>query len=253
MLSGTADIIGPQPAAPAVRPMFLADWRDALFIHFRADPRRLQPLIPLSLDLRDGRAFISIVAFTQDRLRPSIGGPAAEFLSRPVARHEFLNLRTYVVHDREPGIYFLSEWIPNPLAVFLGPRLYGLPYKLAQLAYHTDPGYAMRQVISAGQFSCIANWNPLDPPIPSHRGSESEFLLERYTAFTLRRGILRRFRIAHAPWRTTEAQITIIRRDLLGDIPIADPHPAAHYSPGLRDVQISWRRTSPLIKSKGRQ
>jgi uncharacterized protein YqjF (DUF2071 family) len=228
--------------------MFLAEWREALFMHFRADPRKLQPLVPLPLDLRDGDAYVSLVAFTQHRLRPAIGGPVAEFIGLPLAHHEFLNLRTYVVNEGEPGIYFVSEWIPNRLAVLLGPRLYGLPYHLGEFAYHTVPGRATRHVVAGGCFSCAAIWNSDDAPVPSQRGSEAEFLLERYTAYTMRGRILRRFRIAHAPWRTAEAKITIIRRDLLANCPVADPC-AAHFSPGLRDVQIS----SPAVISRGRQ
>ena len=94
----------------------------------------------------------------------------------------------------------------------------------------------------------MATWNPGDSPVPGERGSEAAFLLERYTAYTMRRRILRRFRIAHAPWRMAEAKITIVRRDLLGDFPVENPS-AAHYSPGLRDVHIS----APEAMSRGRQ
>src|SRR5580658_54483 len=79
------------PAKSPVRPMFLADWRDALFVHFRVKPAALAPLVPLPLDLFDSNAFVSLVAFTQDRLRPAIGRGAGEFLARPIARHTFLN------------------------------------------------------------------------------------------------------------------------------------------------------------------
>jgi uncharacterized protein len=221
------------------RPVFVADWRDALFIHFRLSPENLQPLVPLPLDLFRGQAYISLVAFTQHRLRPAIGCAVAEYLSRPLARHEFLNLRTYVMRDGEPGIYFLSEWIPNRLAVFLGPRLYGLPYKLAQLAYQTTPGYAMRQVAAEdGQFSCQATWNPHALFAPCQPGTEDDFLLERYTAYTFRRGVLRRFRIAHSPWQQIEAEVKTCRRELLIGVPITTSC-GAHYSPGLRDVRIA--------------
>ena len=225
-------------ARAAIRPLLLADWRDALFIHFRVDPRLLQPLVPLPLDLHDGHAWISLVAFTQHRLRPALKIPGGELLSRPLARHEFLNLRTYVRHTHEQGIYFLNEWIPNRLAVFLGPKLYGLPYKLAAMAYHTAPGYAMRHVNAAGHFACTARWSSLATPMRTPPGSEAEFLLERYTAYTLHRGVLRRFRISHAPWLQTPVEINVVRRDLLANIPIANAG-SAQYSPGLRNVAIA--------------
>jgi hypothetical protein len=216
----------------------LADWRDALFIHFRIAPEALQPMIPLPLDLFDGQAYVSLVAFTQDRLRPAIDVAAAEYLSRPLGRHEFLNVRTYVLRDGEPGIYFISEWIPNRLAVFLGPRLYGLPYRLAQLAYHTAEGYAMRQVMAGEhQFSCQATWDHRGRFAACQADTEAEFLLERYTAYTFRRGVLRQFRIRHDPWRQTEARVNICRRQLLAPIPEMTPC-SAHFSPGPRNVEI---------------
>jgi uncharacterized protein len=233
--------------APQIRtrlsPLLVADWRDALFIHFRVDPAKIQPLVPLPLDLIDGQARVSLVAFTQNRLRPAIKSRAAEFLSRPLARHEFLNLRTYVRLNGEPGIFFISEWIPNPLAVFLGPRLYGLPYKLAQLAYHTTAGYAMRHVVAdersfSSHFACVANWDPNAIGAVSKRGSETEFLLERYTAYTHRLDVLRRFRIAHQPWLQIPVSVTIVRRDLLTLFALGEPY-CAHFSTGLRTVQIT--------------
>jgi uncharacterized protein YqjF (DUF2071 family) len=226
------------PAQTQFRAVFVADWRDALFIHFRVDPAALAPRVPLPLDLFDGDAWVSLVAFTQERLRPAIGWRAGEFLSRPLACHEFLNLRTYVVHEGEPGIFFLAEWIPNPLAVFLGPRLYGLPYKLAELDYETKPGCARRRVAAGGEFCCRAQWNSAAEPAPAERASETEFLIERYRAFTLRGGALRRFCIRHTPWKQMDAQVTMLQRDLLAGIPIGTVS-SAQYSPGVCDVRIS--------------
>src|SRR5688572_6332271 len=111
-------------------PLFVADWMDVAFVHFRVDPRRLQTLVPFALDLLDGDAYVSIVSFTQRRLRPTIGGRFTALLATPLAQHEFLNLRTYVRDNGTCGIYFLAEWIPNRMARLIGPRLYGLPYRL---------------------------------------------------------------------------------------------------------------------------
>src|SRR5438477_319014 len=75
--------VSEDPAAFA--PILVADWRDALFVHFRVDPALLQPSVPLPLDLFDGQAYISLVAFTQHNLRPTIGGRLAAWLSKPLA------------------------------------------------------------------------------------------------------------------------------------------------------------------------
>lgn len=219
--------------------MFRADWREALFIHFQVEPAILQAIIPLEPDLYDGCAYVSLVAFTQKRLRPCVGGALSAWLSGPLASHEFLNLRTYVRRGEERGIYFLSEWIPNRLAVFLGPRLYGLPYRLGQLSYSTDEaGRLTREVVCEdAAFRCIATREGGTVPAACIAGSEAAFLLERYTAFTCRRGVLRRFRIQHEPWLAEPAKVAMERRDLIGDLLGTEPV-AAHYSEGVLDVGI---------------
>src|ERR1041385_7468233 len=119
-------------------PLFCADWLNVVFLHFRIDAIALQPIVPLELDRFNGDAYVSLVAFTQSRLRPAKGGRWFEWLTAPLARHEFLNLRTYVRSGETRGIYFLSEWIPNRLAVLIGPRMYGLPYRLGKIKYAND-------------------------------------------------------------------------------------------------------------------
>jgi uncharacterized protein YqjF (DUF2071 family) len=52
-------------AAAAGRPLFLADWTDVVFVHYRiADAGRLQRRVPLELDRCDGDAYVSLVAFS---------------------------------------------------------------------------------------------------------------------------------------------------------------------------------------------
>jgi uncharacterized protein YqjF (DUF2071 family) len=235
----TLPIARPAEDHAAFAPIFVADWRDALFIHFRVDPVLLQPTVGLPLDLYEGHAYISLVAFTQHNLRPTIGGRLAAWLSKPLASHEFLNLRTYVRHSNERGIYFLAEWIPNRLATLIGPRLYGLPYRLGQLNYTTRPdGHLTRDVAaSTGHLNCIATLDPSATAAISPRASETEFLLERYIAFTHRKGTLRQFQIRHDPWLQVPADVQITNDDLLNGVPRTEPC-SAHYSQGLTDVSI---------------
>src|SRR5579864_1412005 len=83
-------------ATGTAAPLFLADWDDAVFVHYALEPAALRPHVPFELDLHEGVAYVSLVAFTQRRLRPRVGGRLAAVLSAPLASHEFLNVRTYV-------------------------------------------------------------------------------------------------------------------------------------------------------------
>jgi hypothetical protein len=224
----------------------LADWLRALFIHYEVEPSVLQPAVPFALDLLEGRAFVSVVAFTMERLRPGIGGRLSQWLFRPLATTRFLNVRTYVRHDNEAGIYFIAEFISNALAVPLGPITYGLPYRLGRLRFaHTlcadGPGTGGARVVARGR--CFeAHWRGRQPFTPCEPGSLDEFLLERYTAFTAGRARLRQFRIWHEPWQQTPVAVEILDARLLNQTWPWFRHvrvAGAHFSPGATDVWMS--------------
>src|SRR5262245_34540381 len=116
-------------------PLFIADWERVLMIHFETDADVLQRDVAFPLDLRDGRAYVSLVAFTMRGMRLRFCGWLGAWLCKPIGTHEFLNVRTYVRHGEEPGIYFLAEWLPNLLCLWLGPITFGLPYRHGRIEY----------------------------------------------------------------------------------------------------------------------
>jgi uncharacterized protein YqjF (DUF2071 family) len=198
-------------------PMFYARWDRAVFIHYAADPVTLQRDVPFELDLWDGRAFVSLVAFTLVRMRPRIGGRVGEWLLKPIATHEFLNVRTYVRHAGEPGIFFLAEWLNNRASVLLGPRSFGLPYRFGKLVYHhARDGAALRGIAKAHDGELIYEGTPNGERFgPCEAESLTEFLLERYTAFTQHRKQTRFFRVWHPPWPQVPAEIKVMGDTLI--------------------------------------
>lgn len=219
-------------------PILTADWLEACFIHFRVDASRLQRRIPLELDRFKGHAYVSLVAFTQQNLRPVWGGRVARWLASPVAHHAFLNVRTYVKLGQARGILFLTEWIPNRLAAMIGPRTFGLPYRLGRLRYTSDS----RTIIAGGGRLTLDVQDGSAGLRPAPTGTLDHWLLERYIAWTCRRGVIRRFDVHHAAWLQRRAEVRLKDDGLLaqsGDW-FADAELAgANYSPGVRDVTIS--------------
>jgi uncharacterized protein YqjF (DUF2071 family) len=236
-------------------PLFLARWDRAVFIHYAADPATLQREVPFELDLCDGRAYVSIVAFTLLSMRPRIGGRFAEWMFKPIATHEFLNVRTYVRHGGEPGIYFLAEWLSNPLSVRLGPRTFGLPYRFGRLDYqHSPDGCALRGTVDApgGRLAYEGEVCGSDFA-PSEAGSLTEFVLERYTAFTHRRKRARFFRVWHPPWEQAAAEIQLGADSLLastGRWSQTAERIDAHYSRGA-EVWMGRPHRIPRMDSLG--
>jgi len=235
-------------------PLFLADWHEVLMIHYEVDPKGLQTALPFELDRWDGRAFVSLVAFTMQRMRPRFGGRLAEMLFRPISTHEFLNVRTYVRHNGEPGIFFMAEWLSNRLSVALGPRAFGLPYRFGHIHYKNDPAarYFAGTVQSShppARLEYHANTHRPSPVTrrsfqPCEAGSLEEWLMERYTAFTCRSGKTRRFfRVWHRPWLQVPLKVELNDQSLLErnwcffrDAEVI----GGNFSPGVDNVWMGW-------------
>jgi uncharacterized protein YqjF (DUF2071 family) len=219
-------------------PLFLAEWERVVFIHYEAVPVILQQQVPFDLDIRDGHAFVSIVAFTMRRLRLRPGSRLGEWLLKPIATARFLNVRTYVLHHGEPGIYFLAEWLSNLLSVWLGPRTFGLPYRFGELAYeHPDDADVLRGRVAASEG--LLRYHSTFPAADfstCEAGSLTEFLVERYTAFTCCGRRHRLFRVWHEPWRQAPVDITVIVDDLIASTGAwwqGARYVGATYSPGV--------------------
>ena len=257
-------------------PLFIADWDGVLMIHYQVDADRLARIVPFPLDLRNGNAFVGLVGFTMRRMRPRFGGRLAAWLLKPIATHAFLNVRTYVRHHGEPGIYFLAEWLSNRLSVALGPRLFGLPYRLGKIDYqhHSQkvgkgafhrvpfpkisdemkslPTLSLRGSVEDSAGNGILTYRgtlaPAVKPCACEPGSFDEWLMERYTAFTHSAGKIGFFRVWHPPWPQTTLELEVMERSLL-DLNWPSFSDAAfvgaNYSAGERNVWMGWPH--PLI------
>ena len=222
--------------------MLQAKWMSVLFIHYEVEPARLRAEVPFPLDLRDGRAYVSVVAFSQERLRFAFGGSVTNWVGHWFANHEFLNVRTYVRHANETGIFFLAEWVPKRVATWLGPPLFGLPYRFGRIGY--EHGERMMRGSVTGRetaFSYRAERGGETCFAPCERGSIDEFLLERYVAYTQWRTLRRMFRVSHEPWPQARLEVTVDDESLLRECFAWWPETrlvSANFSPGASTVTI---------------
>jgi uncharacterized protein YqjF (DUF2071 family) len=87
---------------------------------------------------------------------------------------------------------------------------------------------------------------PAQTPRPVLDRTLDHFLVERYTAFTHRRGVTRRFDVDHVPWPLARVDVAVADSGLLemaGDFWEGDAKPVcAHYCDGVFDVGM----TAPL-------
>ena len=229
--------------------MFLGNWERVVFIHYEADPEALQRQVPFELDLWHGRAIVSVVAFSMRRLRPAFGGKFTERLLMPMAHHEFCNVRAYVRSAGLPGIYFMAEWVNNPLSRLLGPAVYGLPYRFGRIAYQHQHERGCLSGRVTDSFSCAGKLPPGAEFRVCRPASRDEFLLERYSAFTRHRGIDRFFHIWHTPWLQTAIDMEEWRGQLLhktGAWFDSARLIGANYSPSAVDIWMGVTAANPL-------
>ncbi|MEM9280378.1 MAG: DUF2071 domain-containing protein [Verrucomicrobiota bacterium] len=221
--------------------LFLADWKDALFLHFRVDPDRLQSEIPFRIDRFGGNAFVSLVAFTMKRFRLKWGGKLGQWLMRPLATQRFLNLRSYVLGDAGSGIFFIREWLDHPLAVRLGRATFGLPYRRAKLSFDHEGLCPGGKASNENGFFEYGAYNDETPAL-LNSGSRDEFLLERYIAYAGEGRVPTFFRIWHPPWEVSPLRRIDIDDDSLLDSEMESWWPGAELVGGhlTRGVEAVW-------------
>ncbi len=203
----------PLPARPWVMTM---SWLDLLFAHWRCSPAELSARLPdgLELDTFDGQAYLGVVPFRMQNVGPrGLGWLPAE-LPGPRAFPE-LNVRTYVVRDGKPGVWFLSLDAADALAVRGARWGFHLPYFDAEITVDEGPDgwiyYASRRTdhrLGAGEFR--GRYRPVGERLRVRPGSLEYWLTERYCLYAVdRQGRVRCGDIHHMPWPLHEAEVEI--------------------------------------------
>lgn len=189
-------------APPATRPPMRMGWRDAVFLSWRVAPERIAAVLPpgIELDIFDGSAWVSVVAFSMDRKR-IFGG-----LRVWRGRFAELNVRTYVVRDGVPGIRFLSMDTTSRLVTAIG-NVMGMPYRYAQ-RMRMAPGQVEDQPRGLGRLT----FRPV-AGAPREASALDRFLAERYVAFVGQGS--RVLHVHHAPWPLRDVRVEGLRLGFL--------------------------------------
>ncbi len=227
---------------PAAAPVMFQRWQHLLFLHWAWDPAVVQATLPpgLFVDTHEDRAYLGVVPFWMDRVRPRLLPPVpglSWFLE--------LNLRTYVhTADGTPGVWFYSLDCNNHAAVALARSLFSLPYVFARQRGErpdTPTSTARFESRRPGGAANTFAYAPAAPFAPAAAGTLDHFLTERYLLFSRRAdGNLASGRVWHTPYPLARARVHAAETSLFADNGFASPaRPAdhAHTSPGV-DVSI---------------
>jgi uncharacterized protein YqjF (DUF2071 family) len=182
------------------RPFLTAWWNNVFLATYAVPPALLQPRLPqgLELDLREGSAFVSLVAF--EFLHTRVWGipvpGCGEFAE--------LNLRYYVHHGPDRGVVFIRELVPRRLITWAARLLYNEPYRTAPLTATRREEAACRtmeyRLRDRGRDHMIGVTGSLPAYLPGE-ATDEHFFKEHHWGFgTTRGGRTLRYEVAHPVW-----------------------------------------------------
>lgn len=236
-----------RPYPPPARPWALhMVWHDLLFMHWPLEPRAVEAALPPGIkpDLYEGRAWVGVVPFwmsgVRHRLHPPLPG---------LSRFPELNLRTYVVSQGRPGVYFFSLDAASRLTVWGARRFFHLNYFLARMrARRSTDGwveYRSARREGAGPAARFAGrYRDVGAEFVARPGSLEHFLTERYCLYAAdARALWWRCEIHHGPWRLRPAEAEVGQNTMAGASGIRLPAtpPLLHFA-ARQDMVAWWKR-----------
>ncbi len=209
-------------------------WHDLLFAHWPLPEALLRPHIPkrLAIDTFNGQAWLGVVPFRMSGVRLR-GTPAVPWLSA----FPELNVRTYVVADGKPGVWFFSLDAGNAIAVAIARAWFHLPYFPAHMTCIERNGWieyrSERTHGGVASGALLGRYRAFGPEFLAPRGSLEHFLTERYCLYTADgAGSLIRGEIHHAPWPLQPAEAELTKNTVAQAAGFSLPaiHPLLHFS-----------------------
>lgn len=212
---------------------YYQEWNNALFLHWKVPFEILSELVPeqLNIDTFDGNAYVSLVAFTMEKIRPR-NLPSINFVSD----FDEINLRTYINNDNKKGVYFLNIEAAKSLSAFIARQLSGLPYEKANLS-RTNTTYKSANTKKGFYLDTEFEIKEL----LTEKTELDKWLTERYCLYLDVKGTFYRYDIHHKEWKVKNVELK--KLNLKYDIEklnLTNKPYLAHYSDGVKVV--AWKR-----------
>ncbi len=191
-------------------PVMRQTWSNIVWCHWPVDPQQVKAVIPEGLepDLFDGKAWVGLIPFSMQNLR--LPGPFA-ILSKLVRVSNFgeVNVRTYVKDSKgRTGVWFCTLDSDDWLAVKTANVAFGLPYRLSKTRLerigNTIKWFNQRK---ADQAKAELEVKESEESWREATAGLEQFLVERYSLYTLRRGKLLRGTLSHGKWNVRTAEL----------------------------------------------
>lgn len=213
--------------------MYYQEWNDALFLHWEVPYSALRKLVPaeFTIDTFKGKAYISLVAFTMQKIR-------LRYLPAVKAISDFdeINIRTYVTHQNKPGVYFLNIEAGKLLSAKVAKVISGLPYEKSTmfrkpgtyLSTHPAKNFIFESTYKIGN-------------IKSPKTTLDHWLTERYCLYLQQKNQAYRYDIHHLEWEIKTIHFDYLKVNYqIEEIQLTAKPDCCHYSKGVQ--VLAWPR-----------
>lgn len=219
---------------PSGRWRYYQEWNNALFFHWSIPIDSLQESVPeaLTIDTFEGTCYVSLVAFTMEKIRPKLL-PSLAFVST----FDEINVRTYIDINGKKGFYFLNIEAGKSLSTFLAKVLSGLPYEKSTIKRNPQSYHAENRKKG---FSLGVEYDIKEAV--QHKTALDKWLTERYCLYLDKGNDFYCYDIHHKEWELNDIEIKHLSVDYkMGKLDLGKRQPdSMHYSPGVGVV--AWKR-----------
>lgn len=208
---------------------FYQEWNRAIFLHWRVDIEELKKFVPkeIEIDLFNGEAWVSVVAFTMEKIRPKNLPYFA-----PISNFDEINVRTYVKEGERTGVYFLSIEGGKKMSCKLAKGISELPYRYSKMSRNTN-SYNSKNDEFNDQLDVEFN-------IGNQIEKKSEldvWLTERYALFQDAKDYINEYEIHHVEWTLNTIELERVKLNYPRFKKLINNEPdLSHYSKGIQVV-----------------
>ncbi|WP_298540634.1 DUF2071 domain-containing protein [uncultured Aquimarina sp.] len=178
---------------------YYQEWNNAIFLHWKVDYDELKKFVPkeLEIDLFEGDAWVSLVAFSMEKIRP-------KYLPyfTPISNFNEINIRTYIKSGKKTGVYFLSIEGGKKISCRIAKKISELPYRYSKMKRESD--------FYNSSNNTFRDLFEIQFKIGKDQKTKSNldiWLTERYALFQDSKDIINEYEIHHPEWHLQEIEV----------------------------------------------
>jgi len=220
---------------------FYQEWNNAIFLHWQVELAELKKFVPkeLEIDLFKGKPWISLVAFTMEKIRPK-NLPSFP----PISDFDEINIRTYVKFNNKTGVYFLSIEGGKLASCKIAKGISELPYRFSKIKRQNGIYKSINK-----EFNDQLDFEFELGKSQTQKTVVDKWLTERYALFQDTKDSINEFDIHHLEWSTQKIKLQKLKVDYPRFKNLINNKPnLTHYSKGVQ--VIAWNKNKNWLQHR---